>query len=310
MPLATHVASEPGLSAAELGVEAIARRRATSQLMRVAWPRFRKAYEEYPRWHALTLWTHAIIASQGEIPPWLIADLQKRCPGLTSPEGPRPESLDLRLSEWVRNQKFGYAKRQGWIDALTFYGVRHARSDCAWNYWERCDRGWNKNKPKAFPTFDVWWCDAQKMKLCDKVSYREIDSMIQKYLDWEAMKLWVRPVFAANVKIPPHLFSELKKACPGITKHHDCGTFRGHKENSEMWQDLMRCCRDRFLSDAKRKGVLDLVLQRTHSHPLHARLVLYGTHWSRKWLKNRKQPLPSFRKWRRVAESFVHTGRI
>lgn len=303
--MVTQVAKEHRFSPTEMKAQAMARRRAETQLMRVPWSKFRKAYEEYPRWHALNLWTHAIIASQGEIPSWLIADLRKRCPGLTSLEGPRPESLDLRLSEWARNQKFGYAKRQGWIDALTFYGVRHSRSDRAWNYWERCDRAWNKDKPKAFPTFDVWWRDAQKMNLCDKLGYREIDSMIQKYLNWEAVRLWAWPLFASNARMSPHLLFELKKACPGIIKHRDCRRLMGRKQNSEVWQDLRRRCRGRFLSDAKRKGVLQAVLQRVHSHPLHARLILYGTHWSREWLKHRKQAFPSFRQWQRDADCYI-----
>jgi hypothetical protein len=52
MPTANH----RRFSKTELKVQGIARRRADDQLLRVPWGRFRSAYEEYPRWHALALW--------------------------------------------------------------------------------------------------------------------------------------------------------------------------------------------------------------------------------------------------------------
>lgn len=158
---ATHLANQPRFSGTELKVQAIARRNANSQLVRVPWSKFRKAYEEYPRWHALILWTQMIITSQCGNPSWLTADLQKRCPGLKLTQVGQPEPAGLRLSNWVRNHKFGYAKRQGWLDALTFYGVRHLCSECAWAYWEQCGLDWDKHKPERFPSFDLWWREVE-----------------------------------------------------------------------------------------------------------------------------------------------------
>lgn len=305
MPLATQIAKESKYSPIELKVQAVARRRAEAQLMRVPWPRFRKAYEVYPRWHALTLWTQLIIATQDRTPPWLIADLRKLCRGFTLPEVGQPKPLDLHVSEWVGQRKFGYAKRQGWLDALTFYGVRHLRSERAWNYWEQCDRDWNRDQPQAFPSFDVWWRDAQKMKFCDKLSSGEIARMVLKYLNWEALELWFRPLFASRAKLPPHMLSELKQACPRVIELRNSGAFKGGKDSSEIWRDLKRCCRDQLLSDARREGVLDAVIRRAQSHPLHVRLASYGTHWSRNWLKTHEQPYPSFRQWWRAAGSYI-----
>ena len=79
VPLATQAAKEARFAANESKVQAIARRRADAQLMRVPWSNFRKAYEEYPRWHALTLWTNLIVASQGGVRSWLVEVLRKRC---------------------------------------------------------------------------------------------------------------------------------------------------------------------------------------------------------------------------------------
>jgi hypothetical protein len=46
----------PRFSSIELKVEGMARRKANRQLLRVPWGRFRRAYDEYPRWQALALW--------------------------------------------------------------------------------------------------------------------------------------------------------------------------------------------------------------------------------------------------------------
>lgn len=295
-----QVAKEPRYSPTELKVQAIVRRRAETQLMRVPWTRFCKAYEEYPRWHALTLWTHAIIASHDRIPSWLMADLRRRCPGFALPELLKREPLDLRLSEWVHNQKFGYAKRQGWLDALTFYGVRHPRSECAWTYWEYCENHWSKDQAGALPTFDKWWRQAQKMMPCGQTGCRDLGRAIDKYLDWEALSLWLRPLLASDVKLPKHVISELKRKCPGILAAQGGGTPRPNVENSEIWRNLLKWGRNHCQLQARKQGHLDL-RQRAQSHPLHARLLFYAKHWARQQSRTSAQPYPSFRAWQQNA---------
>jgi hypothetical protein len=311
VPRVKHAMNEPRYSKTELKVQAIAKRRADDQLMRVPWPRFRKAYEEYPRWQALVLWVQAIVATHHGIPSWLLADLQKRCPGFIERAAPSRERklVALHLLEWVHNQEFGYAKRQGWLDALTFYGVRHARSECAWAYWERCENDWIKRPPYPFPAFEEWLREAQHMMLRDKISYRDVGKAVEKCLDWETLIVWLRPLFVANVNLPPHVTSEVKRRCPGIVECHNSGTQRGGKENSRMWRHLNRWRRDQCLSEANEAGWLDALLQRVRSHPLHVRLVIYGKHWAKAWPRNRSQTYPSFRQWRRAADRYILAGR-
>ena len=40
----------------------------------------------------------------------------------------KPELPGLQLLPWVHNQVFGFAKEEGWLDALAFYGFRDSRS--------------------------------------------------------------------------------------------------------------------------------------------------------------------------------------
>ncbi len=125
-----------GFSKFERRVGHIASRRARRQLMQVPWGRFRKAYEEYIHWQAVTLWARAVAESEGCAPSWLEAILRKRCPGFVEEmaRSNEPELLGLQLLRWVHNQVFRFAKEEGWLDALVFYGFRDARSQGYWAY--------------------------------------------------------------------------------------------------------------------------------------------------------------------------------
>ena len=83
--------SDTVFSKTELKVRAIARRRANAQLVRVPWSRFRKAYDEYPRWQALALWIQAVIEVRDSAPSWLTEHLRKRCPGFLQHKASSPE---------------------------------------------------------------------------------------------------------------------------------------------------------------------------------------------------------------------------
>ncbi|MHB8676436.1 MAG: hypothetical protein ACYDCE_08210 [Candidatus Acidiferrales bacterium] len=299
--------SDGKFSKSELKVRAIARQRAAEQLMRVPWSRFQKAYEEYPRWQALALWIQAVIAARDSVPAWLTDDLRKHCPGFVDHEetSHEPKVMGLHLLEWAHNHEFGFAIRQGCLDALTFYGVRHARSECAWTYWEYCENHWSKDQPEALPTFDKWWRQAQKMMPCGKISYRDLSRAVEKYLDWEALALWLRPLLASDFKLSRRVISELKRRCPGILAAQDCGARRPDVENSKIWRSLVKWRKDHSLKEAREPDSLQLLLQRVRSHPLHVRLVHYGNYWAREWSGSGVQFYPSFREWRLAAERYV-----
>ena len=307
MSLAKHGMKAPQFSHAELKVRAIASRRANAQLLRVPWRRFRRAYEEYPRWQSLALWSGAIIAVEGRVPSTLLTTLQEQCPGFIQDEATsrEPELLAYHLLEWVHNQRFRYAKRQGWLDALTFYGVRHLRSESAWAYREHCESKWNRKPPSALPTFNQWWGAALQMKICDKTSYLEVAKAVKTYLDWKALVLWLRPLFASNLKLPPHVISELNRRCPGILRFQNSGPRQGGQEKSKIWRRFTKWGKDHCLREAEKAGWLDTLLQRVRSHPRHVRIVAYGKHWAK---ENRTQRYPSFRQWRQAADRYIEAG--
>lgn len=307
MSLAKHGMKAPQFSHAELKVRAIASRRANAQLLRVPWRRFHRAYEEYPRWQSLSLWSRAVIATEGRVPSTLLATLQESCPGFIADKASswEPELLAYHLLEWVYNQRFRYAKRQGWLDALTFYGVRHLRSESAWAYWKHCESEWNRKQPSALPDFDQWWDAALQMRICDKINYLEVAKAVEAYLDWEALVLWLRPLFASSLKLPTHVVSELNRRCPGILGPQSSGQRHGGQEKSTIWRSFTEWGKHHCLSEAKEEGWLDTLLQRVRSHPRHVRVVAYGKHWAK---ENRPQRYPSFRQWRQAADRYIEAG--
>ena len=307
MSLAKHEMKSPRFSPVELKVQALASRRANAQLLGVPWRRFRRAYEEYPRWQAFALWSRAVIATEGHTPSGLLTALRERCPGFIEDlaSSREPDLLAFHLLEWVHNQRFGYAKRQGWLDALTFYGLRHPRSRVVWAYWEHCESEWNTKRPTSFPTFDKWWRSALQWEPCNKTSCLAAATAVERYLDWEALMLWLRPLLGTEITLRRHVISELERRCPGISKFAGSGVGESLQAKSSIWRRFMKWGKEHCVSQAKEEGWLDSLREQVRSHPWHVRMRTYAAHWTKEWSRSRALPYPSFQQWEQAAERYV-----
>ena len=187
--------------------------------MQVPWDRFHKAYQEYIRWQAFVLWARAVVELEGGAPSWLEAILRECCPGFTKEvaRSNKPELLGLQLLPWVHNQVFGFAKQEGWLDALVFYGFRDTRSQGYWAYWEHCDSEWKKRRPAAIPTFVKWRRSALNGKLHGDASFAVVAKAVEKIIDFEAVVYWLRPLYGGpKVQLPPHVALELRQKSPSL----------------------------------------------------------------------------------------------
>jgi hypothetical protein len=289
-----------------------ASRRARRQLTQVPWDRFHKAYEEYIRWQAFVLWARAIVELEGSTPSWLEAILRKRCPGFAeeSTRFNKPELLGLQVLPWVHNHVFGSAKQEGWLDALVFYGFRDTRSQGYWTYWEHCESEWRKRRPASFPTFVRWRRSALNWKLQGDISYAVVAKAVEKYLDFEALVYWLRPLFrGAKVQLPPHVALELRQESPGLLEFVSSETSAAYEDKSRSWQRLFNWGKDHVLSHAKRDGWLDCVLRQARIHPLHVRMVDYAAFCGQSGLGNGALPYPSLRHWQKEAHGYVRASR-
>ena len=303
----THAMNKPRFSKAELKVQAIARRRANNQLMLVPWIDFRKAYEEYPRWQALVLWVQAVMVTREAIPFWLVADLQKRCPGFIEQEttSREPKLLALHLLEWVHNQQFGYAKRQGWLDALTFYGVRHPRSESAWGYWEHCEEEWQRRPPSSYPHFEEWLRLARNYNLHRETSVTNLAGILEQYVEWKIFACWLEPLTRAKIELPKRIATELERRCPGFLRSRNSNDVKKRDGKTKTGRYLIAWIEDHFFAEAKREGWFDTILKQARTHPRYVRIVQYSKRWSKRWSQNPMAVYPSFVQWQRAAESYL-----
>jgi hypothetical protein len=291
----------------ERRVQAIARRQATRQLMRVPWDRFREADLAYPRWHAFTLWTQAIVAAEGRAPSWLGAIVRKRCPGFIENEAllDEPGLLALRLHEWIHKQIFRQAKEEGWLDALIFFGVRDLRSQATWAYWEHCEKEWDRRRPRSYPTFEKWWQTAQNYKFCGMASTAQIAEAVERYFEWQAFAYWLRPLLEAKLELPARAATELERRCPGFLEFNNSYVVRKQTQKGKAWQRLVAWIQEHFFFEAERQGWFEIVVQQARNDPRHARTVEYWKRWKRRWSRNPGFPYPSFGQWRRAADNYV-----
>jgi len=290
----------------------IASQRARRQLMQVPWDCFHKAYEEYIRWQAFVLWARAVVELDGCAPSWLEAILRKRCPGFTeeAPRSNKPELLGLWLLPWVHDQVFEFAKEEGWLDALVFYGFRDIRSQGYWAYWEHCDTEWRKRRPASVPTFVQWRRSALSWKLQGDVSFAAAAKAVEKFIDFEAVIYWLRPLFqTATVQMPAHVTLQLGQESPRLLKFVSNEISAHYEDKSRSWRRLFNWGEEHVLSHAKTDGWLDCVLRQAAIHPRHERLADYATLCSKSRLGNTAPPYPSLRQWQTDMEGYLRASR-
>jgi len=296
----------------ERKVRDIAARRARRELMGVPWGRFYNAYEDYIRWQAFALWARAVGGVEGCAPPWLKAILRKRCPGLAeeAARSSKPELLGFELLPWVHNQAFGFAKEEGWLDALVFYGFRDTRAQGYWTYWEHCDSEWKRRRPAPFPTFVQWRRSALNSKLQADVSYAMVRKAVEKYIDFEAIAYWLRPLLGApTIQLPANVVLELGQESPGLLEFVSREISAAYEHKSRSWQRLFNWGRDHILSRANKEGWLECVLRQVRIQPFHVRMVDYAALCCKSGLGNDALPYPCLRQWQRDMEGYVRESR-
>ncbi len=297
----------------ERRVGQIASRRASRQLMQVPWDRFHKAYEKYIRWQAFALWVRSIAELEGSAPSWLEAILRKRCPSFAveTARSRKPELLGLQLLPWVHNQVLGFAKEEGWLDALVFYGFRDTRSQGYWAYWEHCESEWKKRRPAPVPPFVQWRRSALRWKLQGDVSCAVVAKAVEKFIDFEALVYWLRPLLGApSIQLPAHVALELGQESPRLLEFVSRETSGAYEDKSRSWRGLFNWGKDHVLSHAKRDGWLDCVLRQVRIHPLHIRMVDYAAFCCKSGLGNDALPYPSFRQWQGDMEGRLMSEQI
>jgi hypothetical protein len=286
-------------------VQRLARERADAQARRIPWQRLLDTRNQYIDWQEFYLWVRSVLEVENCIPDWLIEILDQRCPGFVenerklTPKAAKNRPLPLRLEDWIDDHIFGYAKEEGWFNAVTFYAIQEPRFQRAEVCWSECLERWDKAKPLQYPSFEEWkaiaaQCDETAHLLPDLrkasasvklVAPERLGEAVSRYIDWEAFAYWVRPSLELGSPLPREVARELQHRCPG---------FLEVQPGARDWQELMSWIVDRHFKDAKREGWFDAILILAHSHPRAIPTMEHTDHCEEGWESRLPDPYPSF----------------
>jgi len=315
----------------EVRVSEMARREADRQARRVRWERLLEARKQYIEWSAFSMWVRVIVASEGEIPPWLSKILEGRCPGFLADEWRCRDAhleaeplLGRRLVEWIENNLFGIAKREGWLQAVTFYAVRDPAFLQDFAYFQYCERRWKRQRPSPYPSFEEWRRDAlqstgqvldacemreetrQIIKASRSVSPQRLADAVPQYVDWEAFTYWARSLLEADTILPVAVVEELQRRCPGFLEcDHELRRSLPLEAYTRRWRALLEWGEHRFFTDAKQEGWFDVLVFYARAHPRSVRTVDYWVfYWDAYWSDKPLDRYPSFQRWREAADDY------
>ncbi len=303
-----------------------ARERADNEARRVPWQKLLEARDHYLDWQEFYLWVRSILEVEHRVPAWLREVLDDRCPGFLEEEergAERPTSkrpLHLCLEDWIEEQTFGFAKQEGWFNAIAYYSIRDPRYQSAEVCWAECVRKWKRAKPIRYPSFEEWkdmaaQCDSTAHLLAGerrlnssskRVNPGHLAETVSRYIDWEALAYWARPALESKSELPAEVFRELRKRCSGYLE--EASSSREFMSRSQSWDRLMSWIADHFFEDAQKGGWFDAVLIQARSHPRAIRTMEYADHCDDIWQSRFPNPYPSFEEWRRSADAYVKTS--
>src|SRR4029077_12743599 len=139
-----------------------------------------------------------------------------------------------------------------------------------------CERERKKRRPRASPSFEKWRRSALRWRLQGHVSCAVMPEAVEKFVDFETLVYWLRPLFRGRkVQLPPHVALELKQESPSLLEIVRRETSAAYDDKSRSWQRLFNWGKDHVLSHAKKGGWLDCVLRQVRIHPLHVRMLDY-----------------------------------
>jgi hypothetical protein len=297
-------------------VQRLARERAEFQARRIPWQRLLETRNAYVGWQEFYLWVRSVVEVENRIPEWIADIVNQRCPAFLENEkrltmkAAKNRPLPLRLEDWIDDHIFGFAKQEGWFNAITYYAIREPRYQRAEVCWSECVKNWKKARPLRYPSFEEWKLMAER---CDPTAHlvpelrkrmasiRSVDPVrfaeaTSRYIDWEALAYWARPALERGSELPKAILDELQERSPEFL---DTGPDR------RDWRRFMSWISEHCFCDAKKEGWLDSLVLRAADHPRAIRTREYAHHCDEAWGSRLPDPYPSFQEWRGNADSFV-----
>ncbi len=302
-----------------------ARERADNEARCVPLQRLLEVRNHYIDWQEFYLWVRSILEVEHRLPAWLRDVLDDRCPGFLEKEGrgaERPASkrpLHLCLEDWIEGEVFGSTKKEGWFNAVAYYAIRDPRYQKAEGCWSECVKKWKRVKPIRYASFDEWkiiaaQCDRTVHRSSGKRKSREsllrvapgrLADAVSRYIDWEALAYWARPVLESSPQLAGEVAGELRRRCPGFVEAFARETKLSFKSRARSWDRLMTWIADHFFQDAQNEGWFDAILTQARNHPRAIRTMEYADDCDEAWRCHAPKAYPSFPEWRKQADAYL-----
>ena len=291
----------------ELCAQGTARSRASKQLLRVSSRDFTEEQRKYVRWGALALWVRAVVESEEQIAPLVVRTLNRNCPGFLESEGSsvQPGLLGVHLDSWLHRHVFARAKREGWLDALLFYGVREPKSQCVWAYWERCEQDWNQESPTRYPTFASWFRSASQYEVFPKVSVRRLVTAVESYIDWISFAFWVESALKMKSGVPPHVASALTRRLPGFRESLGSSANTEQATSTSIEARATQWVEERNFADALKESWISLLREQVRNDPRYVRIFEYAMRWRKQQNRGALPTYPAFEQWCQAAQNYT-----
>jgi hypothetical protein len=306
-----------------------ARDQADEEARRIPWQLLEEARHHYIDWQEFYYWARSLMESEGAVLPSLAVAIENRCPGFLEDDSKYSKEhpnegfrTPVRLGFWIDDHAFGFSKKGGWFQAVTFYAVRDPRCGRASVCWSQCVERWTEARPLRYPSFGEWLAEASQCDhtanlvpeiheagQCSKmVSLETLDQAVKGYIDWEAFAYWCRSALERGSALPDVVVAELQNRCPGFLEYND----KAHADKmiEQDWHRLMMWVADHFFVDAKREGWFDAILISARDRPRAIRTMEYWEHCDAQWASSLPMPYPSFEHWRHDADGFVDLGEV
>ena len=302
-----------------------ARERADEQARHIPWQRLHQGRNQYIDWQEFNLWARSILEIEKGIPDSIAGVLHSRCPGFLettkalSPTAIKTRPLAIRLEDWIDDHVFGFAKQEGWFNAITYYAMRDPRYQRAEVCWSECVESWMRVKPIRYPSFEEWkamaaQCDEtahltageRKARSTAKLVYPDrLADAVARYMDYEALAYWARPALEQNAEPPAEVARQMERQCPGYLDTRRTTPGKAPRGSARDWEHLMLWIGDHLFRDAKQEGWFDAILIQVRSHPRAIRTMEFADHCDEVWESVPPKPYPLFEEWRRDADSYV-----
>ena len=141
-----------------------------------------------------------------------------------------------------------------------------------------------------------------------RVAPDHLADTVSRYIDWEAFAYWAGPALESTSELPAEVFRELRQRCSGYLDEAISGPNRESKSRSRSWDRLMSWIADHCFEDAQKGGWFDAILIQVRNHPRAIRTMEYSDHCDEMWQSQFPNPYPSFKEWRKAADSYVETS--